>query len=205
MHHLDYYPLLLIFAIAWGVPLILSWLEIGKIPSVIVEIILGVMIGPFVLDWVGETPYMEFLANTGFLFLIFLVGLEIDVNKITTPLSAFHFKLKSILSNTFMLAMGIYLGTLALSFPALWLIGRFHDINVVFYALLFPTVGISITVPILKSSGEIKRKFGQILLMQGSIANLLSILLISIYYGYVKNGLDFDLLLFNFIFIAWGP
>jgi len=69
--------------------------------------------------------------------------------------------------------------------------------------LLFPTVGISITVPILKASGEIKRKFGQILLMQGSIANLLSILLISIYSGYVKNGLDIELLLFNLLFIAF--
>ncbi|PWL28620.1 cation:proton antiporter [uncultured Roseivirga sp.] len=203
MHELDYYPLLLIFAIAWAVPLILSWFEIGKVPSVIVEIILGVVIGPFVLDLVHETPYMEFLSYTGFLFLIFLVGLEIDVNKIINSLSSLRFKASSILTNTFMLAMGIYLGTLLLSLPALWLISQFHELNVIYYALLFPTVGISITVPILKASGEIKRKFGQILLMQGSIANLLSILLISIYSGYVKNGLDIELLLFNLLFIAF--
>lgn len=203
MEELNYYPLLLIFAIAWGVPLVLSWLEIGKVPSVIVEIILGVIIGPFVLDLIEETPYMEFLAQTGFLFLIFLAGLEIDVNKIIASLSSLKISLKHILTNTFLLALMIYLGTLVLSYPFMWMLSKFYEVNIIYYTLLLPTVGIGITVPILKANGQIKRKFGQILLMQGSIATVMSILLISIFSGYLKNGLDLDLLLFNIIFIAF--
>ena len=65
---IDYWPLFLVFIIAWIVPLVLSWLEISKVPAVIVEIIMGVVIGPFVLDLMPEAHYMDFLASTGFLY-----------------------------------------------------------------------------------------------------------------------------------------
>ena len=41
----EFLPLFIIFIIAWMVPLLLSWLEIGKIPAVIAEIIMGVIAG----------------------------------------------------------------------------------------------------------------------------------------------------------------
>jgi Kef-type K+ transport system membrane component KefB len=43
---------------------------------------MGILIGPFVLDLVGKQEYLDFLGYTGFLFLIFLSGLETDVVKI---------------------------------------------------------------------------------------------------------------------------
>ena len=79
----DYFPLFVIIVIAWFVPMTLSWLQISKIPSVIVEIIMGVVIGPFVLNLVsGNEASLSFLSYTGFLFLIFLSGLALNVQKI---------------------------------------------------------------------------------------------------------------------------
>ncbi len=203
MEHLNFTPLFLIIAIAWVVPLVLSWFELGKVPSVIVEIFMGVMIGPYVFDMVDNAPYLDFLAEMGFLFLIFLAGLEIDMNKIVASLSRIKFKVKYFISDTLMLALLIYLGTLALSYPMMLLVNQFYAINVLFFTLLFPTVGIGITVPILKSEGELKKKFGQIILMQGAIATVVSILLISVFSGYVSKGLDFELFFFAFIFVAF--
>ena len=123
---INYLPLLVIFSIAWFVPMILSRLEISKVPSVIVEIICGVMVGPYVLDWVGNEPYIRFLSYTGFLFLIFLSGLEIDVDKIIHSLPR---KLRKIdlISNSFLLAVIIYFGSILLAVPFALLINFFDS------------------------------------------------------------------------------
>jgi Kef-type K+ transport system membrane component KefB len=52
--------------------LLFSWLATTKVPSVIVEIIMGVIIGPYVLDFVEDVPCMDFHALTGFLKMILL-------------------------------------------------------------------------------------------------------------------------------------
>ncbi|MEQ6166684.1 MULTISPECIES: cation:proton antiporter [unclassified Ekhidna] len=199
---INYTPLFIVFIIAWLVPLLLSWFEISKVPSVILKIVMGVVIGPYVLDLMDETQYMDFLAQTGFLILIFLSGLEIDVNKIIASLPR-KFKLHDMVSNTLIMATIIYFGSLILSLPVAWLISQFIAIDITFYAFLLPTVAVSITVPILKESGELNRRFGQVLLMEGAIATVMSIILISIYSGVLKNGFQVELLLFTLIFVAF--
>lgn len=201
MESINYLPLLLIFVIAWAVPLVLSWLEITKVPSVIVEIIMGVIIGPYVLNLMEDTPYMQFLADTGFLFLIFLAGLEIDIRKIASSLPRGQITFSKLVSNSFLLALFIYFGSLFLSLPFAWMLSQFIEINIAFYTLILPTVALSITVPILKADGELNRKFGQILLLEGAIATVMSIILISLYSGILQYGFQFELLLFLIIFI----
>jgi len=172
-------------------------------PSVIVEIIMGVLIGPFVLDLMEDTPYLDFLAKTGFLFLIFLAGLEIDVQKIIASFPRSKIKVIDLISNSLILALFIYFGSLILSIPFAWLLDQFIDVDIYFFALLLPTVALSITVPILKADGELSRKFGQVLLMEGAISTVMSIILVSVYSGVLKNGFQVELLLFTVIFAAF--
>lgn len=200
----EFLPLFIIFIIAWMIPLTLSWLEINKLPAVIAEIIMGVIAGPYVLGLVESSVYLDFLAEMGFLFLIFLAGLEIDVNKIISSLPRGRIKFIDLISNSFLLAVFIYFGSLVLSFPFVWLLSQFMDINVIFFTLLMPTVALSIIVPILKSDGELTRKYGQVLLMEGAIATIMSIILIAVYAGYLRNGLQVELLLFTLIFVAFA-
>ena len=200
---LNYWPLFLIFVIAWLVPMILSWLEISKVPSVIVEIIAGVLIGPSVLNWIDQEPYLDFLAYTGFLFLIFLSGLETDIRKIIASLPRGRIRQIDLISNSFLVAVIIYVGSLVLSWPISWLISLVYPIDVFFFTLLFPSVALSIIVPILKNDGQLGRRFGQIILMEGAIATIMTIILISIYSGVLQNGFRFELLLFLVIFIAF--
>jgi Kef-type K+ transport system membrane component KefB len=203
MSDLQYWPVFIIMCIAWLVPLVLSRLEISKVPSVIVEILMGVLVGPFLLGWIEETAITAFLAQTGFLFLIFLAGMEIDVNKIIASFPKGKVKMIDLLSNSLLVALFIYFGSLLLSLPFAWLMNQFMDVDIVFYMFLLPTVALSITVPILKAEGELKRKFGQILLMEGAIATVMSIILISIYSGILKKGFQVELLLFSVIFIVF--
>ncbi|WKK83724.2 cation:proton antiporter [Marivirga arenosa] len=203
MENLDYWPLFIVFMIAWVVPMLLSWFEVSKVPSVIVEIIVGVACGPFVLNIISDTPIVSFLADTGFLFLIFLSGLEIDMQKIISSFPKGKVTLSNLLKNSFLLAVFIYFGSLILSLPFAWFISLFMEIDIFFFALLLPTVALSITVPILKADGELSRKFGQVMLMEGAIATVMSIIIISVYSGVLENGFEVELLLFILIFFAF--
>jgi len=203
MENLEYWPLFIVFMIAWIVPMVLSWFEVSKVPSVIVEIMMGVICGPFVLDLVSDTPIVSFLADTGFLFLIFLSGLEIDVDKIIASFPKGKVKGIDLIKNSLLLAIFIYFGSLILSLPFAWFISFFMDIDIVFFALLLPTVALSITVPILKADGELSRKFGQVMLMEGAIATVMSIIIISVYSGVLENGFQVELLLFTIIFVVF--
>jgi Kef-type K+ transport system membrane component KefB/Trk K+ transport system NAD-binding subunit len=185
------------------VPMILSWLEIGKVPAVIVEILAGIIVGPYVLHWVDSEPMVDFLAETGFLFLIFLAGLEMDINKIISSLPRRRIHVTDLVSNSFLMAASIYFGSLFLSIPFSLLLYELAGIDIVFTIILLPTAAIGIIVPILKSEGSMNLKYGQTLLMEGAIATILSIILISIYSGILKKGFEVELLLFGVIFLVF--
>ncbi|MEQ8301984.1 MAG: cation:proton antiporter [Cyclobacteriaceae bacterium] len=201
----QYLPLFVIFVVAWLVPMTLSWLEISKLPSVIVEIIAGVVIGPYVLNWVtGEGEALSFLSHTGFLFLIFLSGLAIDVQKIVASFPRGKLRLVDAISNTFLVALFIYFGSLLVSALLVYLLPVFPGVDKMFVVILLPSVALSIIVPIIKNDGEIARKFGQIILLEGAIATIMTILLIAVYSGiHRNNGFQFELLLFLIIFVLF--
>jgi hypothetical protein len=58
-----------------------------KLPSVVVEIVAGIIVGPSVLRWVKIDQPINVVALLGLAFLLFLAGLEIDL-RATTPVSS---------------------------------------------------------------------------------------------------------------------
>jgi len=80
----DFYPLLIVAAIAWAIPMLMSLFRITKIPTVIIEILAGFFIGKyFILGFPSDsTVLLDYFALTGFVFLMFLGGLEIDVDHV---------------------------------------------------------------------------------------------------------------------------
>ncbi|NJN43055.1 MAG: hypothetical protein HC811_13330 [Flammeovirgaceae bacterium] len=202
---IDYLPLFILFVIAWMVPMILSWLEITKIPSVIVEIIMGILIGPFVLNVVPvENELLNSLSYLGFLFLIFLSGIALDIQKIISSFPKGKLQAVDLVSNTFLVATIIYLGSVAVAVLTAISLPAFAGIDKVFLVILLPSVALSIIVPIIKHDGELSRKFGQIILIEGAIATIMTIILISIYSGiYSNKGFQFELFLFLIIFVVF--
>ena len=51
-------------------------------PSVLGKLIIGVIIGPAVLDWVQNTEVIEALSHIGVLLLMFIAGLETDLKEL---------------------------------------------------------------------------------------------------------------------------
>ncbi|MDZ4714683.1 MAG: cation:proton antiporter [Cytophagales bacterium] len=201
----DYLPLFILFVVAWIVPMTLSWLEISKVPSVIVEIVMGVVIGPFVLNFVsGQEQLLNHLSYIGFLFLIFLSGLALDIQKIISSFPRGKIQFVTLISNTFIVSVIIYLGSVLLAVALVYSLPLFSGVDKVFMVILLPSVALSIIVPIIKHDGEIERRFGQIILLEGAIATIMTIILIAIYSGiFQKEGFEFELLLFLIIFVVF--
>ncbi|MGM0496999.1 MAG: cation:proton antiporter [Bacteroidota bacterium] len=80
----EYYPLLIVVFLAFVIPIVLNLLKMGKVPSVVVEILVGYVVGKFIISSFPDAHIqpLDFLALSGFMFLMFLAGLEIDINEI---------------------------------------------------------------------------------------------------------------------------
>src|SRR5437867_9364239 len=82
MPDVHFVNLLVISAVALLAPLLVGFAPQLRIPSVVLEIIAGVIVGPSVLGWVHVDLPVQILAVVGLAFLLFLAGLEIDLNRL---------------------------------------------------------------------------------------------------------------------------
>src|SRR5205807_681313 len=52
------------------------------VPSIVLEILLGVLIGPHALDWAQVDAPVQVFADVGLAMLLFMAGLEIDLGRL---------------------------------------------------------------------------------------------------------------------------
>ena len=71
---------LVVAAVAFAVPLGLGLVPSLRLPSTVLEIVAGVLIGPAVFGFVEVDLPLQVLALLGLAFLLFLAGLEIDLD-----------------------------------------------------------------------------------------------------------------------------
>ena len=69
--------LTLVIGIIWFVPLVCRKIHV---PSIVGFILAGIVIGPSVLNLVGESPTINILGSLGMLYIMFQSGSEIDIN-----------------------------------------------------------------------------------------------------------------------------
>src|ERR671919_2652176 len=74
--------LLVVVAVAFLAPFLLGLAPRVRLPSVVFEIVAGIVIGPAVLGWVEVDQTIEVLSLVGLAFLLFLAGLEIDFSQL---------------------------------------------------------------------------------------------------------------------------
>ena len=74
--------LVVIAAAAVLAPLLSELLRRWRIPSVLFELLLGILIGPAVLGWVEIDEPVRVLSILGLATLLFLAGLEIDYDRL---------------------------------------------------------------------------------------------------------------------------
>ncbi|MBE0646481.1 MAG: cation:proton antiporter [Bacteroidales bacterium] len=196
--HFDYLPLLVVAAVAWLTPLLMTVLRLRRIPTVIMEIVIGFVIGKFLFSYFTpeSTDILDFLAFTGFMFLMFLSGLEIDMDQIVASLPRRRLTMARFLSNPFLVGFSIFILTVTLSYGGAIVMRQYIPMqNTFYFALIMITTSVGIIIPVLKERGEISSRFGQMIVLAAVIADILSIILFSFTAFILKNGFQPEILL----------
>src|ERR1700749_503143 len=84
---ISFNSVLIIAAIAVLVPVVLGLLPRLPVPGAVLEGIAGIIVGPLVLGWVRAEAPVQVLSDLGLGMLLFLAGLEIDVDRLREPLA----------------------------------------------------------------------------------------------------------------------
>jgi len=179
-HHSSVLSLMVVVAIAFFVPLLLQRFKLKALPVVVAEIIAGIFVGKSGFNIIEPDMWLQVLSTLGFIFLMFLSGLEIDF-------SIFKQKGKKNTTNepnTFQAAsiifLFIFILSYALSLLFVWL--GFVD-NAMFMTLIISTISLGVVVPTLKENNLGKTAIGQIILLVAVIADLVTMILLAVFVG----------------------
>ena len=159
------------------------------LPVVVVELFLGILIGPHVLGLtVGEL--VQFFADLGLGLLFFFAGYEIDVRRIAgTPLRL------AVLGWGLSLAIAYTIGGLLAAAGIV--------LSLLYTGSALATTAIGTLVPILSDTGDLRTRFGTFLLAAGAVGEFGPILLITLILS-TQSTEHNALILLAFIALAVG-
>jgi len=170
MPEIHFTDLLIVVVVAFVPPLVLGFFPRLRLPAIVLEIVLGIVIGPSGLGWVQVDLPIQILALIGLAFLLFLAGLEIDVERLrgrVLRLTALAFVIS--------FAIGIVVGLVLHA-------GGFIK-SPLFIAIVLVSTSLGVIVPVLKDSGNISSDFGQLVIAAASIADFGAIILLSLFFS----------------------
>ncbi len=197
----SYTSLLIIILLATFVPLVLKKLKRIAVPSVVGEILAGVIIGKSGFDIVHGGTELDFIYSFGFAFLMFLSGLEVDFSLLKTTQTDCKYKL---IDKPIFVAMAIFLGTLIMSYGFSCILVYYEMVtDHLLVTLILSTTSLGIVVPILKEKGIIGQRYGQTILMASLIADFATMVMITILIGVRTEGDSKSIFLIMILFIAF--
>ncbi len=171
--------LLTLFVMLAAAKLIAEIFERLGQPSVVGEILAGVVIGPSVFGWVAPTEITDTLAEIGVIFLLFTVGLE------TKPASIFRVGKRAV-------AVAV-LGVVA-PFVAGWLLMKAwggSDIEAMFLGTAMVATSVGITARVLSSMGVLNAISSRIILGAAVIDDILGLMILAVVSGSSTGPLNY--------------
>src|SRR3712207_313399 len=157
-------------AIAFLMPLVLGLAPSLRLPSVVLEIVAGIVVGPTVLGFVEVDVPLQVLALLGLAFLLFLAGLEIDLDRLRGA------RLRSAAAG-FVVSLAVALG-IGLVLYATGLVGA-----PLLVAIILSSTSLGIVIPVLTDTGQSDTTLGQLIIAGSSIADFGAIILLSLFFS----------------------
>ncbi len=186
MIHTNITLILTLSLLIWGSPFVAKFL---RLPIPPVEIILGSIVA--YLGLVGHNQYFNLIAEVGFLYLMFLAGMEVDLKQITkSPKIVIQ---KSILFLLLMVIFSIVFG----------FIFDLHAIVII----SMPLISIGLLASLSKVYGK-EESWIRLAFIAGVLGEILSIAALTIFDAATTTGFNIDLVvkigyLLFFIFVTY--
>ena len=190
---MEAYPseLLLIAFVAMLAPFLAELPSSFRLPVVVLEVIMGILIGPHVFNLASPDGMIGTLGELGLTFLLFMVGLEIDFDKIRgRPLS---------------LAVG---GWFLSFFIAMICMFFFNVIGLIqtpplLAAVALSTTALGVLAPILRDRGELNTDFGTYMVAAAAAGEFGPLVVISMLLIPTHSTFVHALFMVTFIIIAF--
>lgn len=162
--------LLIVIAVAFAVPFLLGLRPGLRVPSVVMEIVVGIAIGPSLLGLVELDEAIEVIGLIGLGFVLFLAGLEVDFEM-----------LRGTVLRLAVTGFAISAGCALLVALALAAAGLIETPLLV--AVILCATALGVLVPVLSDAGELSSPFGQLVIAAGSVADVGAIVLLSLFFS----------------------
>ena len=153
-----------IAGVALVAPLAINLLGV-RLPAIVVEILLGIVVGPQVLGWASNDEPVQVLSLIGLAFLLLLAGLEIDFERLRG-------RLLRITGLGYLLSFGLAV-VVGYALRAADLVK-----SPLLVAIILSATGLGVILPILKDAGQTATPFGQVIVAGSSIAEIGPIVLL---------------------------
>ena len=170
MLNLSFNSVLIIAAVAVLVPLVLGLVPRLPVPEAALEVIAGILIGPAVLGWVRIDAPVQVLSDLGLGMLLFLAGLEIDIERLRGPLAR--------------LAVSAFAVSAVLALLCAYtfrLAGQARQ--PLLLAIILMSTSAGLLLPLLKDAGEESTAFGQLVMTAAALAEIVPIMLLSLFFS----------------------
>ena len=162
--------LFLVGVVACLAPLLIYIARAYILPAVVLEIVGGIIIGPQVLNLAHVDVFLGFLSILGLSYLLFLSGLEVDLQRLRG-------RVMILIGSAFLISFAL---ALLIGF-GLFAIGEI--ISPLFIAIILSSTSLGIVMPILKDAGEGTTNFGQLVIAGATLGEFGSIILLSLFFS----------------------
>jgi Kef-type K+ transport system membrane component KefB len=181
---ISFTSLAIVAAAGFAAPLALGFFPRLRLPSVVLEIVLGILIGPSVLGWAQPDEAVTLMALIGLSFLLLIAGLEVDYDRLRG-------RLLEITGLGFVVSFGI--GLLAgFGLDAAGIVGA-----PLLVAIMFSATGLGIVIAVLKDAGAVESPFGQLVIAGSSLAEVGTIILLTLFFSGESTSVTVKLVLFG--------
>jgi Kef-type K+ transport system membrane component KefB len=174
--------LAIVAAAAFAAPLLLGLVPSLRLPAVVLEIVLGIVLGPAALGWVQVDEPVRVMSLLGLAFLLLLAGLEVEFERLRG-------RLLRLASIGFVASFAVALAV-ALVLDAGGVAGA-----PLLIAIMLSATSLGVVIPVLKDSGEAATPFGQLVIAGASIADIATIVLLSLFFSQQSSGIGSKLVL----------
>jgi Kef-type K+ transport system membrane component KefB len=157
-------------------------------PVVVLELFLGILIGPEVFDLARSGDFIDFFSNLGLGMLFFFAGYEIDFQRIKGRPLEFG-------AWGWLLSVGLAFGIGGV------LAGLGIIVSFLYTGAAMATTAIGTLIPILRDNGELKTRFGTYLLAAGGAGEFGPILLVTLFFS-TESPLREGAILIAFVALA---
>lgn len=178
--------LVIVIVAAFLTPIILHRFKLTMIPVVVAEIIIGLIIGNSGFNIVQPDDWLEILSTLGFIFLMFLSGLEIDFQAFSSSKKGKNkTKGPNPLTVSLIIFTSIFIISYGLSF--LFVLAGFIE-SAMLMTIIISTISLGVVVPTLKEENLMKKPLGQIILLVAVIADLATMILLAVFVSFNDGG-----------------